>query len=123
MGSAVSVEQVACANQSRWKRNLPWKFCDGTGGCLPTQAGGNRIRLQWSTWNEGVAVKKTTSGVVLVAGPLLALAGGVVSSYANRQDSTPDMDWQWNLINGVGVLMMLTGLMAFFLGAMWFSRK
>lgn len=68
-------------------------------------------------------MKKTTSGVVLVAGPLLALAGGVVSSYANRQDSTPDMDWQWNLINGVGVLMMLTGLMAFFLGAMWFSRK
>lgn len=68
-------------------------------------------------------MKKSTSGIVLVSGPVLALFGGVVSSCANRQDSTPDMDWQWDLINGVGVLIALTGLMAFFFGAMWFSRK
>lgn len=68
-------------------------------------------------------VRKSTSGAVLVAGPLLALLGGVMSSYANRQDSTPDMDWQWNLLNGVGIAMILAGLMAFFFGAMWFSRR
>ena len=81
-----------------------------------------QMRFLWCDVERN-RMKKSTSGIVLVAGPLLALFGGAVSSYANRQDSTPDMDWQWNLINGVGVLMMLAGLMAFFFGAMWFSRK
>lgn len=68
-------------------------------------------------------MKKSTSGIVLVCGPLFALLGGVLSSHANRQDSTPDMDWQWDFLNGVGVAMILVGLLAFFFGAMWFSRR
>ena len=66
---------------------------------------------------------KTTSGLILVAGPIIAVIGGTVSASANNATSTPDTDWMYSFANGFGILIILTGLAMFFVGAMHFARK
>jgi hypothetical protein len=66
---------------------------------------------------------KTQSGVVLIAGPVVAFIGGSISGSANNATSTPDTDWFYSLINGGGIVLILIGLAMFFAGAMFFARK
>jgi|GEM_PF-4652906 hypothetical protein len=68
-------------------------------------------------------MSKTAAGVILVAGPIVALLGGDISATANNQPSTPDTDWYYSMINGFGILLILAGLGMFFYGAMKFARK
>ncbi len=67
-------------------------------------------------------MSKTTSGFILVAGPIISCIGGGISSYATSVDSTPDTDWQYDVLNGVGVIVVLIGIAMFFFGALRFSR-
>ena len=55
-------------------------------------------------------MSKTAAGVILVAGPIVALLGGDISATANNQPSTPDTDWYYSMINGFGILLILAGL-------------
>lgn len=65
---------------------------------------------------------KAKSGLILVAGPVIAAIGAGISSRANSANSTPDTDWWFSLLNGCGILTILVGLGMFFFGAMRFSR-
>lgn len=67
-------------------------------------------------------MSKLAAGVILVAGPLVALLGGDISATANNQPSTPDTDWYYSMINWCGILLILGGLGMFFYGAMRFAR-
>lgn len=73
--------------------------------------------------SKGYHMNKTVAGCVMVAGPLVAWFGADISAKANNQPSTPDTDWYYSMLNGVGGLMILAGLVMFFYGAMRFARK
>ncbi len=67
-------------------------------------------------------MQKRTSGMLLILGVAIALAGGALSSHATRAQSTPDTDWWFSMLNGCGMLAIVVGLGMFFFGAMRFSR-
>lgn len=68
-------------------------------------------------------MNKALAGVTLISGPIVAIFGAGISSRANNAASTPDTDWYYSCINGVGIGVVLLGLGMFFIGAMVFARK
>lgn len=68
-------------------------------------------------------MNKTLSGLILVVGPIVAVIGSQVSTYANNKTTSPANDWFYDLLNIAGAGMILSGLAMFFFGAMWFARK
>lgn len=68
-------------------------------------------------------MSKTLAGVTLISGPIVAIFGAGISSRANNAASTPDTDWYYSCINGVGIAFVLLGLAMFFVGAMAFARR
>jgi hypothetical protein len=68
-------------------------------------------------------MSKAKSGILLLGGIAAALIGAGISATANSMSSTPSTDWMYDLANGIGFLVSITGLVAFFAGAMWFARK
>lgn len=68
-------------------------------------------------------MSKTVAGFLIVLGPVLALFGGAFSAKANNATSTPDTDWYFSVLNGVGIVLILIGLGMFFFGAKRFAAK
>ncbi len=66
-------------------------------------------------------MSRTVAGILIVLGPLLALFGGAFSAKANNAPSTPDTDWYYSVLNGVGMILILIGLGMFFFGAKRFA--
>lgn len=68
-------------------------------------------------------MSKTASGSTLVFGLVVVAIGGVISATATSARSTPDQDWLYDLVNYFGIAVILAGLVMFFFGSMFFSRK
>ena len=66
-------------------------------------------------------MKKATSGACIVAGPCMVLLGGGIAQKA--VSSNPADDAFYDMIHAGGVGLAIIGLLLFFFGCMWFSKR
>lgn len=66
-------------------------------------------------------MSKRTSGIAIVAGPILCMIGGEIARRAVSHN--PVDDAYYDMIHAGGVGLAIVGLLLFFFGCMWFSKK
>jgi len=66
-------------------------------------------------------MKKTKSGAAIIAGPCMVLLGGGIAQKAVSHN--PADDAYYDMIHTGGVGLAIVGLLLFFFGCMWFSKK
>jgi hypothetical protein len=65
-------------------------------------------------------MKKSTSGIAVVAGPILCMIGGEIVRRSISHN--PADDAYYDMIHASGVGLAIVGLLLFFFGCMCFSR-
>lgn len=104
---------------ARDRRRDPWQIVLT---CV-LYAWANAVLQVWILWRdvEGNRMKKSTSGVCIVAGPILCILGGGIAQKAVSHN--PADDAYYDMIHAGGVGLAIIGLLMFFFGCMWFSKK
>jgi len=66
-------------------------------------------------------MSKHTSGIAIFTGPILCMIGGEIARRAVSHN--PANDAYYDMIHAGGIGLAIVGLLLFFFGCMWFSKK
>lgn len=68
-------------------------------------------------------MSKTVAGIVMLCGPVVAIASSTVGHAVSDAFPSPSQDWISDLAGYAGMVGVLVGAGMFFYGAMMFARK